>query len=197
MFKKKKQQPELTPEEQRAQEIADRKKELMLKAIRSDRPEKKERKFLKPVVFVAAGLCIVLVFLLATFGFVGNTWFVKVNLDDPKFAESTYTEEVKQAAADAVIDFFHKEFNGSILHELDYSEKWSAKQGSISFTGEFYSIFSNNKIVEDTTRVKGNKWHWDVQPTADGGYEVKTYGLLKDVVDTSEDAAAEAEEPAE
>lgn len=190
---KKKKQPELTPEQQRAAEIAEKKKELLLAAIHADEPERKKRKILKPVVIVTAVICAVLIFFLATFCFVGNTWFVKVNLEDDKFEISTYSDEQKQAAADAVIDFFHEEFNGSVLYELDYSEKWSQKREMLSFTGKFYSIFSNNEIVEDTSMVKGTKWHWDVVPSGDG-YEVKTYGLLKDIIDTDDPESAEQAE---
>lgn len=189
MFKKK-QQPELTPEQQRAADIAEKKKDLLLQAIRADDKPRKNRKFLKPIVIVVAVICAVLIFLLATFGFVGNTWFAKVNLEDDHFDTSTYTDEQKQQAADAVISYFGKNFNGSILFEVNYSEKWSRERDAVCFTGKFYSIFSNNDKVENTTMVNDTKWHWDVTP-ADGGYEVKTYGFLKDVVDTTQTQPAE------
>ena len=193
MSKKKKEEKVLTPEEERAKELARRREEALLAAIRSDRPEPKKRGFLRPIVIVVAVLCAIMVFFLATFGFVGNTWFARAELQDSKFETSTYTEEEKQAAADAVIDYFRSEFNGSVLYELDYSEKWSRKNEAICFTGRFYTIFSNNEIVDNTSYVRGSKWHWDVRDV-DGAYTVVSYGELKDTVDvTGGDTAEQAE----
>ena len=123
------------------------------------------RKFRMSVIVILVCVALLLAFL-ATFVFVGNTWFVKVTTEntDPDFPETTYSEEQISTAASAVKAYFHKEFPGCILQELNYSEEWSEETGDISFTGRYYAMFSGIDDIDDTSTMKSSKWHWDVNP---------------------------------
>ena len=156
------------------------------------------RKFVVSTIVILVIVAIIGAFM-ATFCFVGNTWFVKTDIGDPEKITSTYSEEDRAQAAEAVIKFFHKNQGGSVLQEVTFSDNFSERTGMLSFEGRFYSMFSSVKSIKD--EVPGTiykNWHWDLEKNPDTGeYEVVQYGVLKDMTVVGKEDVEETEAPAE
>lgn len=152
------------------------------------------RKFVVSTIVILVIVAIIGAFM-ATFCFVGNTWFVKKDIGDPETVVSSYSEEERAQAADAVVKFFQKNQAGSVLKELTFSDTFSERTGMLSFEGRFYSMFSNVKsIKEDVPGTIYKNWHWDLEKNpATGEYEVVQYGVLKDVTIVGQEDVEETE----
>ena len=158
------------------------------------------RKFVVATLVILAVILVIAAFM-ALFCFVGNTWFAKVDIVGDSDGISTYSEEEREQAAEAVKKFFSSKQAGSILQEVNYSDYFSDRTGMLSFEGRFYAIFTNVKSIKDQAPGTVYKnWHWDLQKNPDTGeYEVVRYGVLKDMtVIGQEDAEEETQaQPAE
>lgn len=156
------------------------------------------RKFIISTIVILVIVAIILAFM-ATFCFVGNTWFAKTDIGDPETVVTTYSEEDRAQAAEAVVKFFHKNQAGSILLEVTFSENFSERTGMLSFEGRFYSMFSNVRSIKDS--VPGTiykNWHWDLEKNPDTGeYEVVQYGVLKDMTIVGQEDVEVTEAPVE
>ncbi len=151
------------------------------------------RKF-RILPIVCGVIAAILIAFLATFCFVGNTWFVHTEINDPEYATSTYTDEQKEQAAEAVVKFFGSHQQGSILQEVNYSEKFSQRFECLSFEGRFYAIFSGIDSVKAPGENYKN-WHWDLKLNPETNeFEVVQYGVLKDLTVVGEEGATEASE---
>ena len=156
------------------------------------------RKFFVSTIVILVILAIIGAFM-ATFCFVGNTWFAKTDIGDSAKITSTYSEEDRTQAAQAVVKFFQKNQAGSVLQEVNFSDEFSERTGMLSFEGKFYAMFSNIKsIKEDVPGTVEKNWHWDLQKSPETGeYEVVQYGVLKDMTVVGQEDVEETEAPAE
>ena len=152
------------------------------------------RKFVVSTIVILVILLLVGGFM-ATFCFVGNTWFAKTDIGDSATIVSTYSEEERAQAADAVVKFFQKNQAGSILKEVNFSDTFCQRTGMLSFEGKFYAMYSNiRSIREDVPGTVEKNWHWDLEKNpATGEYEVVQYGVLKDVTVVGQEDVEETE----
>ena len=155
------------------------------------------RKFFVSTIVILVILLLIGGFM-ATFCFVGNTWFAKIDIGDPT-VEATYSEEERAQAAEAVIKFFQKNQAGSILQEVNFSDTFCERTGMLSFEGRFYSMFSHVKsIKDDVPGTVYKNWHWDLEKNPETGeFEMVQYGVLKDVTVVGQEDVEETEAPAE
>ncbi|MBQ3416462.1 MAG: hypothetical protein IJH32_01320 [Ruminococcus sp.] len=155
------------------------------------------RKFVVSTIVILAILLLIGGFM-ATFCFVGNTWFAKTDIGDPT-AGATYSEEERTQGAEAVVKFFQKNQAGSILQEVSFSDTFCERTGMMSFEGRFYAMFSNIKsIKDDVPGTVYKNWHWDLEKNPETGeFEVVQYGVLKDMTVVGQEDVEETEAPEE
>lgn len=152
------------------------------------------RKFVISTIVILVILVIIGVFM-ALFCFVGNTWFAKTDIGDSSVIVSTYSEEDRAEAAQAVVEFFHKNQAGAVLQEVTFSDRFCERTGMLSFEGRFYAMFSNVKSIKnDVPGTVYKNWHWDLAKNPETGkYEVVQYGVLKDVTIVGQEDVEETE----